>query len=134
MQLLINVHQRRRHIHIRLYGEAEAVGLPVIVVGVLPQNHHLYLGKGRKLKRIEDIIRLRKDSFRLILLLNLLIKFLVIWLLKLHTQWFQPVIIDRTHFAVISFRIVLYTFDCIVILCPIISQAVPGPPDSASDP
>ena len=108
MQFLINIDQGRRNLHIRLNRKAEAVRLPVVVVGVLPQNHHLYPGKGCKLKRIEDVIRLREDSSRLVLMFDLLIKFPVIWLFKLHAQWLQPVIIDRTHIAVISFRIVLY--------------------------
>ena len=43
VQLLVDVHQGRWDLHIRLHGEAQTVGLTYVVVRVLSQNYHFYL-------------------------------------------------------------------------------------------
>ena len=45
------------------YGKTKPVGLSVIVIGVLSQDHNLHLMRRRKMKRIEQIFRRRKKSF-----------------------------------------------------------------------
>lgn len=60
MQFLVYVDQGRRDFHAFFYGKAEAVGLPVIVVGILPQNYHFDILQRSQMKCIKNIICRRK--------------------------------------------------------------------------
>ena len=61
LKFLINIHQRWRCFHTFFYGKAKPMSLSVIVIGVLSQDHNLYLMQRRKMKRIEHIFRRRKN-------------------------------------------------------------------------
>ena len=42
MELLINIHQRRRSLHSSLHGKTKPMSLSVIMIGILTQNHYLH--------------------------------------------------------------------------------------------
>ena len=42
MQLLIDIYKRGRNINPLFYGKAKTVGLPVIVVRILPEDYNLH--------------------------------------------------------------------------------------------
>lgn len=60
MQFLVYVDQGRRDFHTLFYGKAEAVGLSVIVVGILPQNYHFDILQRSQVKCIKNVICRRK--------------------------------------------------------------------------
>ena len=82
MQLLIDIHQGRRNLHLRFYGKTQPVGLTIVVIGILPQNHHLYLSKRCKIKCIENIIGIRKNLIILIFIPDPVIQILIIRLFE----------------------------------------------------
>ena len=60
MKFLINIHQGRRDIYIRLYGKTQSMCLAVVVVWILAKDHDFYICQWCKRKCIENIIRRRK--------------------------------------------------------------------------
>ena len=62
MQLLEDVDQRGRELYAGLHRETESVGLPRLVVRVLPENHHLHLVKRREVEGVENLRTGRKDG------------------------------------------------------------------------
>ena len=58
------------------------MGLTIIVVRILPQNHYLYIRQRCKCKCVKDIIRFRKHPFSLIFMLYCLIQFFIIGFLN----------------------------------------------------
>ena len=61
MKLLINIHQGRWRLHSSLYGKTKPMSLPVIMIGILTQNHYLHFIQRCKMKCIKQIIRRRKN-------------------------------------------------------------------------
>ena len=60
VKFLINIHQGRRDIYIRLYGKTQSMCLAVVVVWILAKDHDFYICQWCKRKCIENIIRRRK--------------------------------------------------------------------------
>ena len=42
MKFLIDVHQGWRNLHSFFHGKAQPMSLPIVMVGILSQNHYLY--------------------------------------------------------------------------------------------
>ena len=61
LDLLEDVHQRRRRCHAFPHGKAEPVRLIGVVVGILPQNHRPHLGVGGVFQGVEDVIHAGVD-------------------------------------------------------------------------
>ena len=70
VKLLINIDKRRRNVHSRPYGKAEPVCLPLSVIRILSQYHHLHLMKRRQVERIENVVRRRENLPRPVLLVD----------------------------------------------------------------
>ena len=68
MQLLEDVDERLRERHAVLHRETQPVGLSHLVVGVLPDDHHLHLVKRRAVEGVEDAVARRKHTVMLLLL------------------------------------------------------------------
>jgi hypothetical protein len=60
-QLLVDVHQRRRHAHPFGHREAQPVRLPRPVIGVLPEDHHLDRLERGQLERAQPLAARRID-------------------------------------------------------------------------
>ena len=69
VQLLEDVLQRAGKRHPVLHRKTESVGLPHVVVGVLPDDHHLHLVKRRAVEGVEDA-RPRREHLILPLLFH----------------------------------------------------------------
>ena len=82
VKLLVNIYKGRRHIYIRFYGEAKAMGLTVIVIGILSQDHYLYLFQRCKGEGVEDIVRIGKYLSGLIFMFYCFIQLFIIRLFK----------------------------------------------------
>ena len=68
-QLLVYILKRRRYAYALRHGEGKPHGLPGIVVGVLPQDHHLYFIERRHIEGVEDKRPGRVDRFAILYLL-----------------------------------------------------------------
>ena len=88
--LLEDVLQRRRKHHSFLHGEAQPMSLAWLVVGILPDDDHLYLIKGTQVESIEDQPAWRIAGSCLVLLSHLLRKLHEVGLLKLSLQLLLP--------------------------------------------
>ena len=95
MELLIDIDQGGRHRHPRFYGKTEALGLTLSMIGVLTQDHCLHLGKVRQFKGSKEVPGIREDPMMLVLIADLLIKFLIVWLSELRTQGLKPSVLDH---------------------------------------
>ena len=61
-QFLVDVHQRRRRADARLNAEAQAMGLPLAMVGVLPEDHDAHVIERGQIQRAEPLARSGKDA------------------------------------------------------------------------
>ena len=85
-----NILKRRRHRLCALHGEGEAVGLLFAVIRVLPEYNYFYFFKRTKVKRAENVLRVRIYFPALIFFLYERLKFREIWLLELVREVFFP--------------------------------------------
>jgi len=68
-QFLKHIDQRRRRGNSLLYRKGKTVRLPLAVVRVLPQQHDFNVLVGRKPERVKNVVHMRVDAVRGILLL-----------------------------------------------------------------
>ena len=82
-QFLEDVDERLGEGHAVLHGEAQPVRLPVLMVGILPDDDDLDLVKGGAVEGIEDAWPRRKDAVVPLLFLQKGLELCEIWRLKL---------------------------------------------------
>ncbi len=82
MELLINIHERRRDLHSLLHRKAEPVCLPVVVIGILSEDHDLHILQRSQMEGVKDILCRRKDQPCPVFMIHCLEQLLVIWLCK----------------------------------------------------
>ena len=70
--LLEDVEQRGRHGHPFGHREAQSHGLSGLMVGVLPDDHHLHLVEGAEVEGVEDEVSRWVTGSALVLLAHLL--------------------------------------------------------------
>ena len=97
MKLLIYIHKGRRYVNSRLYREAKAMGLSVIVIGILSDYDTLYICQWGKMKGIEDIICRREYLSGGVLLTYKFVKFSIIFFFVFRCQFRRPVIRNCRH-------------------------------------
>ena len=83
LQFLVNIHQGRRNLHIRLHRKTQAVSLSVIVIRILSQYDHFHLVQGGKMKCIENIVRCGEYLSCLVFLPHLREQLFIIWFSEL---------------------------------------------------
>ena len=110
LQFLINILQRRRNLLLILRDrKTHAVCLMLIMIRVLPQQKHLHLTQGRKMKRTENLFRRGIDDSPAVLVLNKSIQLPVIFLVKLRIKRFRPVIVQHCHTHILPITTLLYS-------------------------
>ena len=98
VELLIYIHKRRRDLHTFLHREAQSMRLAVVMVRILPEDHHLYIFKRRQMERIKNVLCGRKYKPCPVFMIHRIKKFLVIWFGKFSFQSLVPVSVYPCHF------------------------------------
>ena len=100
LQLLENIDQRRRLGNPVLHREAEPMRLPRAVVGVLSENDGAHVVVIGIAQGVEDVVHMRIDAARGILLLQEYAEPLIVVARKLAGQQLVPAVADMDHYFV----------------------------------
>ena len=90
LYLLEDVDKRRRHDNALRHREAQPHGLSLLVIRILPDDHHLHLVEGTEVESVEDQMARREALLRLVFFFHLLGEAGKVRLVKLRAQVLFP--------------------------------------------
>lgn len=96
-QLLKNILQGWWRWHIWQHRKAQTMGLPRLMIWVLPKDNHLGIRQAGIVQGIEYRIHIRKDLPGTVLIYKKLTKLFIIWLLHFRKQILLPIICKNSH-------------------------------------
>ena len=97
VQFFEDIYERRGHGHALLHRKAQPVRLPLVVVGVLPQDHRLHLRERGQLEAVVDVVHVGVDDVVRILALQKFADLFIIFVLEEGRERLVPAAAQRDH-------------------------------------